>query len=32
MTGNFIIYDVVWCGYLKRQDNKKKDILPYLFD
>ena len=28
MTGNYIIYDVVWCGYLKRQDNKKiKDIL-----
>jgi len=28
MTGNCIIYDVVWCGYLKRQDNKKiKDIL-----
>ena len=28
MTGNYIIYDVVWCGYVKRQDNKKiKDIL-----
>ena len=28
MTENYIIYDVVRCGYLKRQDNKKiKDIL-----